>query len=179
MLPYTSILLPYPAQNKAESALLSLLLPWDKVQGIPNVQWARSTWHCSSLQNLCQGRHFLSASSLVSVKQSLESGYLYLRVPPTGTMSILCLPLCWRRAQTVSISQDEMPGFGKDRMCFVVSRFQNPRAGQWVPTRPNIPHAAARKHQAPAGSAEGAGTETGFYLFGKHSNTMEMKHLGK
>lgn len=45
----------------------------------------------------------------------------------------------------------------------------------WVPAHPTAPHTAVRQPSAPAGSAEEAGAETEFYLFGKHSNTMEMK----
>lgn len=40
---------------------------------------------------------------------------------------------------------------------------------------PRLPMLAVRHPNAPAGSADGAGAEAEFYLFGKHSNTMEMK----
>ena len=48
---------------------------------------------------------------------------------------------------------------------------------QWVQAHPMAPHIVARQPNTPAGSAEGAGAETEFYLFGKHSNTMEMKAI--
>lgn len=70
---------------------------------------------------------------------------------------------------------DETPGSGGDGTCLVVYKSQHPGARQWVPAHPTAPQAAARHPWAPAGSAEGAGIETGVYLFGKHSNTMEMK----
>lgn len=52
---------------------------------------------------------------------------------------------------------------------------QHPGTQQWVPDHPTSLHTAVRQLKIAAGSAEGAGAETEFYLFGKHSNTMEMK----
>lgn len=66
-------------------------------------------------------------------------------------------------------------GSGGDRPCLVVYKSQSPGTRQWVPAHPTGPHTAVRQPNTPAGSAEGAGAEMEFYLFGKHSNTMEMK----
>lgn len=52
---------------------------------------------------------------------------------------------------------------------------QHPGTQQWVPGHPTNLLTAVRQLKTAAGSAEGAGAETEFYLFGKHSNTMEMK----
>lgn len=57
----------------------------------------------------------------------------------------------------------------------MVYKSQHPGTQQWVPGRPTSLHTALRQPKTAAGSAEEAGAETEFYLFGKHSNTMEMK----
>lgn len=57
----------------------------------------------------------------------------------------------------------------------MLCKSQHPGAQQQVPGHPASLHTAVKQPKTAAGSAEGAGAETEFYLFGKHSNTMEMK----
>lgn len=111
----------------------------------------------------------MSASSFTSLKKKSKE-CLFIFVSATNRHRVY-----WMFTSLLGECIDKTPGSGEDGTCLVVYKPQHPGARQWVPAHPTAPQAAARQPQAPAGSAEGAGIETGFYLFGKHSNTMEMK----
>lgn len=73
------------------------------------------------------------------------------------------------------LSSHSWRGSGWNSTRLVEFKSQHLGRQQWVPALSMSPHTAGGQPDTPAGSAKGVGAEGEFYLFGKHSNTMEMK----